>query len=423
MDRSWFQGCYYLVATVGAPFLLSLPASFACLGWAGGTVTVLVAYLATLWCATRMAHLHEHGGVRHTRYRDLGVAVFGPRLGRALVTALQLVVNTGMCTIYPVVCGQALQSIYATACAAAHSGSGAACSALLSPWIAAFAGLQLLLAPLPDVASLAPVQALGAATSLAFCALATAGALLRGRVPGAAYDFPGPASARVLRAFSALGSITLLFGNTVLIETQATLAARPSAVRPMRRAALVGYSVVCVQVLAVVLSGYGAFGSGVDSLVLNSIAHPAWLVITANACMVANGVAGYLMFAHSVFDWVDTRIALAHWTGVEYRDSGAVILKRLAFRAAFVAGTGFLAVALPFIQDLMGLVGAIGYAPLCFILPCVMWVLSRGRDGLRRGELALCALIAGLFVLVGAAAAAGAAWGIVDHARSYKFFS
>lgn len=129
------------------------------------------------------------------------------------------------------------------------------------------------------------------------------------------------------------------------------------------------------------------------------------------------------MFAHSVFDWVDTRIALAHWTGLEYRDSGIVILKRLSFRAAFVSLTGFLAVALPFIQDLMGLVGAIGYSPLCFILPCLMWVLSQGRANLRWWELPLCVTIGALFIFVGTSAAAGAAWGIVENARNYHFFS
>lgn len=128
------------------------------------------------------------------------------------------------------------------------------------------------------------------------------------------------------------------------------------------------------------------------------------------------------MFAHSVFDWVDTRIALAHWTGLEYRDSWAVIAKRLSFRWAFVAATGFLAVALPFITDLMGLVGSVGYAPLCFILPCVMWMMARGA-ALRRWERALCLLIAALFVLVGLLAAVGSAWSIVDHATSYAFFS
>ncbi|KAL6778815.1 Lysine histidine transporter 1 [Auxenochlorella protothecoides] len=416
---TWFQGCYYLVATVGAPFTLSLPNAFARLGWAGGTTTVLVAYLATLWCATRMAHLHEFGGVRRTRYRDLGVAVLGPRLGRALVTCLQLVVNTGMCTIYPVICGQALQGAYTALCGLR---AGTHCLPSLSPWIAGFSGAQLLLVVLPDIASLAPVQAAGALTTLGFCFLAVLGCILHGRDADVSYAIAGSVAGRLFPAFSALGSITLLFGNTVLVETQAVLAARPSAVPPMRRAALVGYTVICALVLAVVLSGYWAFGAGVDSLVFNSIRHPIWLVVLGNFLLVGNGLAGYLMFAHSVFDWVDTRIALAHWTGLEYRDSWAVIAKRLSFRWAFVAATGFLAVALPFITDLMGLVGSVGYAPLCFILPCVMWMMARGA-ALRRWERALCLLIAALFVLVGLLAAVGSAWSIVDHATSYAFFS
>lgn len=181
---TWVQGCCYLVATVGAPFLLSLPASFAALGWAGGTCTVVVSYLAVLWSATRLAHLHELGGVRRTRYRDLGVAVLGPRWGGICVTGLQLAINTGMCTIYPVVCGQALLGLYTAACAAARGGDGASCSTLLSPWIAAFAGAQLFLVVLPDFASLAGVQVFGALTTLGFSFLAVLGSLMHGAAPG-----------------------------------------------------------------------------------------------------------------------------------------------------------------------------------------------------------------------------------------------
>lgn len=129
------------------------------------------------------------------------------------------------------------------------------------------------------------------------------------------------------------------------------------------------------------------------------------------------------MFAHSVFDWVDTRIALAHWTGLEYREPAAVVAKRLTFRWVFVAVTGFVAVALPFISDLMGLVGAIGYAPLCFMLPCIMWLMTRRPDQLRWFDRPLSYIIIVLFAVVGALAAIGAAWGLVDHATSYKFFS
>lgn len=89
--------------------------------------------------------------------------------------------------------------------------------------------------------------------------------------------------------------ITLLYGNTVLLETQSTLKADPSAVPPMLRAVTYGYTLVFALLVAVVVSGYWAFGAAVQPLVLDSIGAPVWLVVAANVMVVVNSVAGYLV--------------------------------------------------------------------------------------------------------------------------------
>lgn len=120
--------------------------------------------------------------------------------------------------------------------------------------------------------------------------------LAAGRDPDVSYSVTeGSLVRRIFPAFSALGSITLLFGDPVLLETQSTLAAAPSAVAPMRRAMFVGYTIIFALVLTVNVTGYWAFGSGVASLVFNSIAHPTWLVILGNLMLVGNGLSGYLV--------------------------------------------------------------------------------------------------------------------------------
>lgn len=61
------------------------------------------------------------------------------------------------------------------------------------------------------------------------------------------------------------------------------------------RAVLVGYSLVAALLVAVVVSGYWAFGAAVNPLVLDSIARPAGLVVAGNAMVVLNSLAGYLV--------------------------------------------------------------------------------------------------------------------------------
>lgn len=66
-----------LVCADGAPFLLGLPAAMARLGWGGGLAVLLTGFLCILHSATRIVMLHEHGGKRHNRYRELAQAVYG----------------------------------------------------------------------------------------------------------------------------------------------------------------------------------------------------------------------------------------------------------------------------------------------------------------------------------------------------------
>ena len=71
----------------GAPFLLSLPAAVAKLGWPGGLLVLSVGFGAILHSATCLVRLHEHQGRRHNRYRELAQAVFGACLAAAAVVA------------------------------------------------------------------------------------------------------------------------------------------------------------------------------------------------------------------------------------------------------------------------------------------------------------------------------------------------
>ncbi|KDD77175.1 hypothetical protein H632_c4p5, partial [Helicosporidium sp. ATCC 50920] len=229
---SWFQGCYYIVGTIGAPFMLALPRAMADLGWAGGSAVVLASCLAMMWSATRLARLSEHGPARLRRYRAVAENVLGPRLGGKVVAGLQLLVNAGMCTIYPVVGGQSLQGIALAVCearsdAGSKSATQEACQRSLTPWIAGYGGAQAALVLLPDISALAGVMAMGALSTLLFSALAALGCFLAGRQPNASYELRGSSVHRVFAAFSALGSIALLFGNSMLVETQATLADAP----------------------------------------------------------------------------------------------------------------------------------------------------------------------------------------------------
>lgn len=49
-------------------------------------------------------------------------------------------------------------------------------------------------------------------------------------------------------------------------------------------------------------------------------------------------------------------------------------LMRGLLRSIYVVLVTFVAICVPFFSDLMGLIGAIGFTPMTFILPCVFWL-------------------------------------------------
>lgn len=70
----------------------------------------------------------------------------------------------------------------------------------------------------------------------------------------------------------------------------------------------------------------------------------------------------------------------------------------------------------------MGVLGGIGYAPLCFILPCLMWLQTQ-RGALPWYEVALCWALIVAFAGVMVLATVGAVRALVVHSSTYQFFS
>lgn len=81
------------------------------LGWVGGVVGLILSSAISLYASTLIAKLHEYGGRRHIRYRDLAGFIYG-QTAYSLVWALQyanlFLINTG----FVILGGQALKAFY-----------------------------------------------------------------------------------------------------------------------------------------------------------------------------------------------------------------------------------------------------------------------------------------------------------------------
>ena len=66
--------------------------------------------------------------------------------------------------------------------------------------------------------------------------------------------------------------------------------------------------------------------------------------------------------------------------------------------------------------------GAVGYVPLCFVLPCVMW-LKTHRGSLSALQVATHYAVIAISCLVAVLASIGSVRSLIVNASSYTFFS
>lgn len=75
---SWFQVSFVLTTGINSAYVLGYSGTVMVpLGWIGGVVGLLLATGISLYANTLIAKLHEFGGKRHIRYRDLAGFIYG----------------------------------------------------------------------------------------------------------------------------------------------------------------------------------------------------------------------------------------------------------------------------------------------------------------------------------------------------------
>jgi len=105
----WYQVGFVLITGVNSAYVLGYSGSIMVpLGWIAGTCGLLLAAAISMYANALLARLHEVGGKRHIRYRDLAGHIYGRKI-YGLTWALQYVnlfmINTG----FIILAGQALK--------------------------------------------------------------------------------------------------------------------------------------------------------------------------------------------------------------------------------------------------------------------------------------------------------------------------
>lgn len=75
---SWFQVGVVLSTGINSAYALGYAGTIMVpLGWSGGVIGLVLSTIISLYASTLMAKIHEYGGKRHIRYRDLAGFMYG----------------------------------------------------------------------------------------------------------------------------------------------------------------------------------------------------------------------------------------------------------------------------------------------------------------------------------------------------------
>ena len=75
---SWLQAGFVLTTGINSAYVLGYSGAIMLpLGWIPGVLGLLAATGISLYANSLVANLHEHGGRRHIRYRDLAGYIYG----------------------------------------------------------------------------------------------------------------------------------------------------------------------------------------------------------------------------------------------------------------------------------------------------------------------------------------------------------
>ncbi|ESR48806.1 hypothetical protein CICLE_v10031324mg [Citrus x clementina] len=362
---SWFQVGFVLTTGINSAYVLGYPGTVMVpLGWIAGVVGLIIATIVSLNANALIAKLHEFGGKRHIRYRDLAGHIYGRR-AYALTWGLQYVnlfmINTG----YIILAGQALKAAFVLFWKDDHT--------MKLPYFIAIAGFvcALFAIGIPNLSALGVWLGVSTVLSTIYIVVAIWLSVRDGlKNPARDYSIPGTTATKIFESIGACANLVFAFNTGMLPEIQATI--RQPVVENMMKALYFQFSVGVLPMFAVTFVGYWAYGNSSSSYLLNNVSGPVWMKAAANISAFLQSVIALHIFASPMYEFLDTKYGIK---------GNALAVRNLTFRVTvrggYLAINTLVSALLPFLGDFMSLTGAVSTFPLTFILANHMYLVAK----------------------------------------------
>ncbi|KAL8153312.1 hypothetical protein V2J09_011072 [Rumex salicifolius] len=436
----WTASAHIVTAIIGSG-VLSLSWGMAQLGWVAGVSTLLIFSAITLYTSNLLADCYRSpnpvSGKRNYTYMH----AVRSNLGGLMYVACAIVQYSnlsGMIIGYTITASTSMVAVHKSNCFHKR-GHKAECKFSTNPYMIGLGVFEIFLSQIPNFHKLSWLSTLAAVMSFGYSSIGIGLAISqiasgnggRSTLTGVEVGVGGlTAAEKIWRMFSALGDIAFAYTySQVLIEIQDTIKSAPAENKVMKKANVMGVATTTAFYMMCGCFGYAAFGNEAPGNMLTGFGffEPFWLVDLANIFIVIHLVGAYQVFAQPLYSamekWAQNRWPESKLVNAEYQMNNGlrVNMLRLMGRTGVVIAATILAMAMPFFNDILGLLGALGFWPLTVYFPVQMYLAQKGvaRWTARWFFLHLLNI---LCLLVAIAAACGSLQGIAHSLRLSKPF-
>ncbi|XP_028222123.1 probable amino acid permease 7 isoform X2 [Glycine soja] len=388
---------HIITGVIGAG-VLSLAWSVAQLGWIAGPFIIIVFAGTTFLSANLLSDCYRfphplYGNIRCPSYID-AVKVY---LGDSRQKVCGVLVHAslyGATTAYVITSATSIRAILKSNCYH-KEGHQAPCKYGDAVYMMLFGLVQVIMSFIPDLHNMAWVSIVAAIMSFTYSSiglgLGITTVIENGRIMGSLTGVPASNIAdKLWLVFQGIGDIAFAYPYTViLLEIQDTLESPPPENKTMKKASMIAILITTFFYLCCGCFGYAAFGNQTPGNLLTGFGfyEPYWLIDFANACIVLHLVGGYQIYSQPIYGAVD------RWCSKRYPNSGFVNnfyqlklprlpafqlnMFRICFRTAYVVSTTGLAILFPYFNQVIGVLGALGFWPLAIYFPVEMYFVQR----------------------------------------------
>ncbi|ESQ27382.1 hypothetical protein EUTSA_v10018484mg [Eutrema salsugineum] len=438
----WTASAHIITAVIGSG-VLSLAWATAQLGWLAGPVVMLLFSVVTYFTSTLLAACYRSGdpisGKRNYTYMDAVRSNLGG-VKVKLCGIVQYLNLFGVAIGYTIASAISMMAIKRSNCFH-KSGGKDPCHMNSNPYMIAFGLVQIIFSQIPDFDQLWWLSILAAVMSFTYSsaglALGIAQVVANGKVKGSLTGISIGAvteTQKIWRSFQALGDIAFAYSySIILIEIQDTVKSPPSEEKTMKKATLVSVGVTTMFYMLCGCMGYAAFGDMSPGNLLTGFGfyNPYWLLDIANAAIVVHLIGAYQVYCQPLFAFIEKQASI-RFPGNKFIAKDIKIpipgfkpfrlnFFRLIWRTVFVMITTLISMLLPFFNDVVGLLGALGFWPLTVYFPVEMYIEQK-KIARWSTQWVCLQVFSSACLVVSIAAAAGSIAGVVLDLKSYKPF-